>query len=76
LTPTQAENKNVWQNVFTAETDDMDHNQGATAGDYAQSAASDNRRSVERLESRVAVLEREQMRLAKIVEQMARKVGR
>lgn len=54
----------------------MDHFQGATAGDYAKSDVSDNRSETEKLKSRVAVLEREQTRLAKIVEQMARKVGR
>lgn len=54
----------------------MDHFQGATTGDHAMSPTSDNGREIAQLKNRVAVLEREQMRLAKIVEQMARKVGR
>jgi hypothetical protein len=44
----------------------MDHNQGA---------ASDNSRLIERLEKRVAALEREHGRLSLIIDNLVRKVG-
>jgi hypothetical protein len=54
----------------------MDHNQGATSGDYAWAAANDAKDKAKDNAARIAVLEREVARLGQIIDKLVRKAGR